>query len=329
VQLQRFLTDALCDDRSLWDQLAREAKRHLKGKRTCLVIEDLMLAKKGRSSVGVGRQVDPTTGKRGNFQALVSLSLALKGKVIPVALRLVLTQEWSTDLKNRNSSETSGPIQPDVDTASLGKEQICLETIRRLRDLDVDVSSVVAPRDYNSAYFRMNLDKLKLKWVLNADEGDVFFPEKPTISALDVKRAAKEFGSHPETIRDIVLRKSGSCRYRRQWSNMYEPIIGKYSEGRIVLPQSELQLEQQKGARVHLWTLSKFGGDLEYYISNLGPNTNEAYLADIVRNRWIVSDYNMRLKSEFGLNAYQGRSWVGLNRHLLMVCLAAVGSDLR
>lgn len=329
VQLQRFLTDALCDDRSLWDQLAREAKRHLKGKRTCLVIEDLMLAKKGRSSFGVARQVDPATGKRGNFQALVSLSLASKGKVIPVALRLVLTHEWSTDLQRRNSSQTNWPFDPVVDVASQGKEQICLETIRRLQDLDVDVCSVVAPRNYNNVYFRMNLDKMKLKWVFDADGDDVFFRGKPTIAALNVKRAAKEFGSHPETIRDIVLRESGSCRYRRQWSNKYEPIIGKYSEGRIVLLQPEPQPEQQKGERVHLWTLSKFGRDLEYYISNLGPNTNEAHLTDLVRNRWIVADYNMRLKSDFGLNAYQGRSWEGINRHLLMVCLAAVGNDLR
>src|SRR5258706_604323 len=61
------------------------------------IIDDTGFPKKGRHSVGVARQYCGRLGKEDNCQVAVSLSLANDHASLPVAYRLYLPQEWTSD----------------------------------------------------------------------------------------------------------------------------------------------------------------------------------------------------------------------------------------
>ena len=320
LRLQRFLTGDACADHLLWDQLALEADGLVGGDRACLVVEDLALLKKGTSSVGVARQVDSSTGRRSNFQVLVSLSLSSRGKCVPVALRLVLPREWIDDRSRRLAAgipEESGSADGP---AGYENDKIVLKEIKRLLDLGVRFGVVVAPSRYNNDYFRGVLAGWNLKWVLQISEDEAFYPRKYASSTKGKSREVVEFEAKPQRAVDIIQRDSGQQMSRCHWSKEYEPIIAKFQE----VSQSGPECRTDSGRRVWVWMQLSGTGRLEHYMSNLPPNTVKVRLVDAVRNRWICREFIQRLRTEFGLADYQGRSWVGLHRHALMVCLAAL-----
>ena len=61
-----------------------------------IVIDDTGFAKKGRHSVGVARQYSGTLGKTDNCQVAVSLHYVAPLGDYPLALRLFLPEEWTS-----------------------------------------------------------------------------------------------------------------------------------------------------------------------------------------------------------------------------------------
>src|SRR3712207_7039815 len=98
-QLQHLVASPAWDDAPLWRVLAERADRLVGGPGAVLVVDDTALPKKGALSVGVARQYCGQLGKRANCQALVSLTLARGEVPVPVALRLFLPDEWTSDPK--------------------------------------------------------------------------------------------------------------------------------------------------------------------------------------------------------------------------------------
>src|SRR6187431_1065690 len=88
------------------------------------IIDDTGFPKKGRHSVGVGRQYCGQLGKQDNCQVAVSLSLANHAASLPIAWRLYLPLEWVADTERRAAAgipETVG---------FLTKPEIALEQIQ-------------------------------------------------------------------------------------------------------------------------------------------------------------------------------------------------------
>src|SRR6476661_1499861 len=61
------------------------------------IIDDTGFPKKGRHSVGVARQYCGQLGKQDNCQVAVTLSFANQHASLPLAYRLYLPKEWTTD----------------------------------------------------------------------------------------------------------------------------------------------------------------------------------------------------------------------------------------
>ena len=72
-----------------------EIERH--GPIEAWIIDDTGFPKKGRHSVGVGRQYCGELGKQDNCQIAVTLSIANHHASLPAAYRLYLPKEWATD----------------------------------------------------------------------------------------------------------------------------------------------------------------------------------------------------------------------------------------
>src|SRR6202522_1695800 len=68
------------------------------------IIDDTGFPKKGRHSVGVGRQYCGELGKQDNCQITVTLSIANHHASLPAAYRLYLPKEWATDRPRRRKA---------------------------------------------------------------------------------------------------------------------------------------------------------------------------------------------------------------------------------
>jgi hypothetical protein len=86
---------------SVEEELVQAADRLVGGPDAVLVIDDTALVKQGRHSVGVARQYCGQLGKKANYQALVSLTLARRKVPICVGLRLFLPRAWTEDVARR------------------------------------------------------------------------------------------------------------------------------------------------------------------------------------------------------------------------------------
>src|SRR5215208_3705737 len=128
-QLQHFIASPAWDDGPLWTELAHEADRLVGGPGASLVIDDTALPKKGTLSVGVARQYCGQLGKKANCLCLVSLTLAQGEVPVPVALRLFLPGEWTS---NPNRCAQAGV--PEASRMARSKGEIALSELDRLRE---------------------------------------------------------------------------------------------------------------------------------------------------------------------------------------------------
>jgi SRSO17 transposase len=88
------------------------------------IIDDTGFPKQGKHSVGVQHQYCGQLGKEANCQVAVSLSIANHSASLPVAYRLYLPKEWSTDRARRNKAGVPRDIRFKT------KPEIALEQIR-------------------------------------------------------------------------------------------------------------------------------------------------------------------------------------------------------
>ncbi len=59
----------------------------------------------------------------------------------------------------------------------------------------------------------------------------------------------------------------------------------------------------------------------KYYFSSLPKKTTLRTLVRLVKQRWRIERDYQDMKQHLGLDAYEGRSWGGLHRHLCLVAL--------
>src|SRR4051794_6001740 len=89
------------------------------------IVDDTGFPKKGRHSVGVGRQYCGQVGKQDNCQVVaVSLSLANAQASLPVAYRLYLPEAWAQDPERRTKAGVPEAIRFQT------KPEIALDQIR-------------------------------------------------------------------------------------------------------------------------------------------------------------------------------------------------------
>src|SRR3954468_8886454 len=125
------------------------------------IIDDTGMPKKGRHSVGVGRQYCGQIGKQDNCQVAVTLSLANAQASLPMAYRLYLPEAWAHDAQRRMKAGV--PQEIGFQT----KPEIALDQIRAARAERVPPGLILADAGYGSdTDFRTALTALGLRYSL-------------------------------------------------------------------------------------------------------------------------------------------------------------------
>jgi SRSO17 transposase len=127
-------------------------------------------------------------------------------------------------------------------------------------------------------------------------------------------RSVAELLEHAPTLRDQLW-----IRYRIKdghkgpivWEAKHTRIVMKNDDG---LPGIELHLIVARNALDH--------NEVKFFVSNAPPKTAVSTLLLVAFSRWRVERCFRDQKQEVGLDQWEGRKWLGLQRHLILTSVS-------
>jgi SRSO17 transposase len=316
--LQEFLRDHVWDQ----DEVRRLLQQHVAGQLelqpddglgTIGIIDESGTPKKGTHTPGVQRQWCGHTGKKDNCIVTVHLGVARGRYKCLVDADLFLPESWSEDRDRCQEADI-----PDA-VVYRPKWRIGLE------ELDRATSQGIA-----------------LDW-LTFDE---YYGSKPDfLEDLDGRSGFFYVGEVPCSFSCLTSLPHGRQRARR--SGKRADSLVRFSSVFQDQPWQRVRLTRQteqpqewdvKAAQVYLvrkrhitsrryWLIvarNTATGEVKYFVSNAPANASLEKLLRVAFRRWNVEHAFRVCKSEIGFGHFEGRSYIGLLRHLLLCILTMI-----
>lgn len=322
--LQNFLSVLAWDHDAVRDRLADVVRREHAHPHAIGVIDETSDDKNGRKTPGVKRQWCGSKGKVENCIVTVHLAYATPDFHCLLDGDLYLPEDWSDD---RQRCEEAGI--PD-DVFYRPKWQIALELYDRAVANGVHLEWLTFDEGYGSKPgFLRGL----------ADRKQRFVGEVPTTFTGWV--------TPPETT-DRPYRKSGRGRPRRTprlkagslparsvaHHLKHSPVlrgqkwvcyhVKEGQKGPILWEAKHVMLSPPDanglpGEPLHLLVCrNPLDGEIKYFVAHAPPETPPEVLLLVAFSRWKVERCFEDGKQEVGLDHYEGRTWQGLIRHLIL-----------
>jgi SRSO17 transposase len=293
------------------------------------IVDDTGFPKKGRHSVGVGRQYCGQIGKQDNCQVAVTLSVANTQASLPVAYRLYLPEAWVQDAERRRKAGV-----PE-DICFQTKPEIALDQIRAALADQVPPGLVLADAGYGiDTAFRTALTALGMSYILGVQSSTSLWP--PGTAPLPPKlwsgrgrpptRVRRSPEQKPLSAEKLARSLPDTAWQRVTWRAGTNSLLA--SRFATVRARPAHRDERRHEPRPEEWLLIEWpeGEDAptKYWLSTLPPETPLAELVSQTKLRWRIERDYQELKQEIGLGHYEGRSWRGFHHHASL-CIAAYG----
>jgi len=327
-RLQQAVTVAKWDPRELFRRIAQRVDAELPGVEA-FVVDDTGFPKKGRHSVGVQRQYSGTLGRIDNCQVAASLHLASEAGGACIGMRLALPKSWAESPERRAATG----IPDDVEHRT--KNELALEMIDDALSWGLEPLPVIADAGYGDAVaFREGLAERGLEYVVRVSGEAVVWPPGTCPSPPEPK---------PKGLRG---------RPRTKWIAPDGVVPVPISELAESLPSQQYRSitwrhgtrgpQKRRFAAVRVRTAHRHGagrppGDEQwllcawsykekkptaFYLSNLPANTSRKRLVYLAKLRWRIERDYQEMKSELGLDHFEGRTWTGFHHHVALVAAA-------
>jgi SRSO17 transposase len=291
---------------------------------TALVVDDTGFPKKGRHSVGVGRQYSGTLGRTDNCQVATSLHLAGERGSGCIGMRLYVPESWTTD---RARCRAAGV--PDA-VSFAPKWQHALDLLDAALATGVRRHVVLGDAAFGEVTaFRDALTARGLAYVLRAPSTLVVWPPG-TRFAVPARRSAT---GRPRSTRRPTAPASpltlaavaATLRHRRvtwrEGSRGHQ--ASRFAAVRVTIAHRHAE---GAGPGPEVWLLSEWPRDepapTKYYLSSLPATTSLRTLVQFGKLRWRIERDYQELKGELGLDHFEGRTWNGFHHHVAL-CAAA------
>jgi SRSO17 transposase len=293
------------------------------------IIDDTGIPKKGRHSVGVGRQYCGQIGKQDNCQVAVSLSIANDHASLPVAYRLYLPKDWAEDGDRRRKAG----VPEDVSFKT--KPEIALEQLRWACEAGLPRGVVLLDAGYgNNSELRTDITALDLAYVAGILSNTSVWP--PGTGPLPAKKWSgrgrppkllRRDAKHlPVSVKDLALSFPKRAWRTIEWrEGTAERLCSRFARVRVCVARRDFKLTER---RPQEWLLIEWpaGEDepTKYWLSTLPAKISFRDLVNTAKLRWRIERDYQELKQEVGLGHYEGRGWRGFHHHATL-CIAAYG----
>lgn len=266
-----------------------------------LVVDETGFLKKGRHSVGVGRQYSGTAGRIENCQVGVFACYASRWGHALVDRQLYLPKDWAGDAARRIKAS----VPDDVDFAT--KPAMAREMVARTLDSGLPCAWVLADALYGSdSRFRRSLEQRGQAYVLAVRSNHTLrFLQDWALVHTDPATMAADFDDD-------------------QWMSL---TAGEGAKGPRLYDWARAKLAWQAQDGFERWLLvrrSQRDPDaMAYFFAYAPEGTTLAELAGAAGLRWTIEECFLRAKDDLGLDHCEARSWHGWHRHMSLVMAAA------
>jgi len=288
------------------------------------VVTNVVFSKQGSHSVGVERQVVAYPPKPQNCQIAVSLAVATEQASLPIALRLYLPESWAHDFERRRRAGVPETVVYQTTV------QLALSQIRRALADGVPQGVVLADAHYGgSSEFRAQLAHLGLHYVVEIHlSTPVWAPESPHLSnpSSPLRQAP---GHMPLPL--LPAWRFAERLPKRAWRKVswrQEKRRKRRSRFAAVRVCPGAQDPFQARPEPEQWLLIEWPQEAptptQCWLSTLPPETALARLVQLAKHTWVVARDVDELRSDLGLEHFEGRNWRGFHHHATL-CIAAFG----
>jgi SRSO17 transposase len=320
---QHFITHATWD----WSPVWRQLLELLPARAGMLVIDDTSFPKQGKHSVGVTRQYCGALGKIANCQVATTALLWAKGRAWMLGAALYLPKEWTRDAGRCARAHVPSPIRFQE------KWRLALTLLRRARAAGLTFTAVLADAAYGDVtVFREALHRLDLPYALGISSHLTVFRGTPRVVAPDAAvrrgRPATRFrlldDLKPLAVKALAAalptrawrriklhNEHQATRWRAEFAAVRVTPAHGWRHGHL-LPEIWLLVQRPLGSR----KVAK------YFFVHLPAATALKRLVWIAHQRWAIEQQYQDLKDELGLDHFEGRSYPGWNRHVVLTAVA-------
>lgn len=295
------------------------------------VIDDTGLPKKGYASVGVARQYSGTMGRIDNCQVVTSLHLASEHGGAAIGMRLYLPQVWADDPRRRSKVH----VPEDVEFAE--KWKLAIGLLDDALSWGLPKRVVVGDAGYGDATgFRAALVERGLHYVVGISGAAVVWPAgvgptppQPRLGTAGRPRTRWTDGdTKPMAISALAKNLPSSAWRTVTWRHGTRGAqSSRFAALRIRTAHRHTAGHPPGNEQWLLCEWPKRAAEpTTFYLSNLRASTSRRRLVYLAKLRWRIERDYQELKSELGLDHFEGRSWTGLHHHL--ACVAAAHAFL-
>ena len=317
--VQHFITDAPWSAPRMWQIL----RARLPERRGVLILDDTGFPKKGEHSVGVARQYSGTLGKIGNCQVAVTAALWTGGRAWLVGAALYLPEAWTTDAVRRQRTRIPDTVSFQT------KGQLALTLLRQVRASGLTVTAVLSDSGYGDAtILRTALHRLQLPYGLGISSTLTVFRSRPSLHRPRAGRGHRTplatLGETPPplSVKALAASLPAAAWHRVSWRYGDNPARAAQCAAVRVPPAHDWQ---HGHLLPEIWLLCERPDDgpaEKYYFINLPPRTALARLVTFVHQRWPIEQQYQQLKTELGLDHFEGRTFPGWHHHVVISAVA-------
>jgi SRSO17 transposase len=293
------------------------------------IIDDTSFPKQGRHSVGVARQYCGQLGKEENCQVAVTLSLANGHASLPVAYRLYLPKEWTSDRGRLRK------VGVPTDIGFKTKHQIALDQLCWACTTGLPRGVVLMDAGYgNNSNLRADIGALGLAYVASILSNTTVWPagtgplpaKQWSGRGRPPKRLQRDAEHWPISVKELALSLPKRAWRTIEWrEGSAELLSSRFARVRVRAARRD---DQRSECRPEEWLLIEWPeGEKEptkYWLSSLPEAVAFRRLVYFAKLRWRIERDYQELKQEVGLSHFEGRGWRGFHHHATL-CIAAYG----
>jgi SRSO17 transposase len=317
---QHFITHAPWDADTVW----RRLRAVIPERRGVLILDGTSFPKQGPASVGAARQYCGALGKIANCQVATTVALWTGVRGWCLGATLYLPEPWLTPAQRQRARIPAAVRFQE-------KWRHALRLLQQVRAAGFTLTAVLGDAEFGDVtVLRAALHRLRLPYALGISSTLTVFRPRPRL----VPRAPRAGGpGRPRTARRVAetdrpLSVAALARQQPRkawrwirWHNGTQPS----RRARFVA----LRVTPATGWRVgrlapEVWLLCEreADGDFKYYLVDLPPGTGLRRLVALAHQRWAIEQQYQELKSELGLDHFEGRTYPGWQHHVVLTAVA-------
>jgi SRSO17 transposase len=311
---QHFITHAPWSAERVWRRL-----RAILPEREGLVIFDATtFLKQGQHSVGVGQQYCGLQRQVTNCQKAMTVALWTGARAYLLGAALYLPDEWLTDL-----ARVQARIPPAVRFQQ--RWRLALTLLRQVRASGIAVTGVLADAEFgDNRMFRAALHRLRLPYAVGISSHLTAFVGTPqlqrprAVPGPHTRQLAPGVTAQP--VSDVLA--AARLRWHRvRWRNRRG--ARQRTVDCVALRVTPAIDQRHPRLPPEIWLMAERDArKTRFYYVNLPATASLAQLACFTHQRWPIEQQYQELKTELGLDHFEGRTFPGWHHHVVLTALA-------